>query len=440
MGKGHAKVCGRRTVNSNGALSLTRLASLSLSLLISLSSAAAWSQPQEGDPDPLRNISWFEGNKERLDQLIIEYGLASPDFDPTRRPLAIFDWDNTVTKNDIGAATVAWVVQHGLVLQPEDSDWSRTTPYLTEAAALRLREVCGTEIPAGEPLPTPQNTACAEELVSIYRNASLLDGTAAFAGYNHRMFKPTAAWQSILLAGYSPDEVRAIASAVIEHHTTAPIGATMQIGSIEGIDGYIRIYEPIAELIAVLQDNGFDVWVVSASPQYVVEPFAARVGVAADRVIGIRTDIAQDGGLTTNFQACGPIGPRENSLMTFADGKRCWINQVILGIEGREALERAPERRRPVFVAGDATTDVTMLRDATVLRLVFNRNKPELMCYAYDNEDGRWLINPMFIDPKPPRSDPYPCSTTACRLADGTPAPCLNEQNVVISDQRDSVY
>jgi hypothetical protein len=126
--------------------------------------------------------------------------------------------------------------------------------------------------------------------------------------------------------------------------------------------------------------------------------------------------------------------------MTFADGKRCWINQVILGIEGGEALERAPERRRPVFVAGDATTDVTMLRDATVLRLVFNRNKPELMCYAYDNEDGRWLINPMFIDPKPLRSDPYPCSTTACRLADGTPAPCLNEQNVVISDQRDSVY
>ena len=186
--------------------------------------------------------------------------------------------------------------------------------------------------------------------------------------------------------------------------------------------------------------SSFAVWIVSASPQHVVEPFAARVGVSPDRVIGIRSELDDNGRLTAGFQACGPVASGENSLMTFADGKRCWINQVIVGIDGPEALDRAPEGRRPVFVAGDAVTDITMLRDANGLRLVINRNKPELMCYAYHNEDGNWLINPMFIEPKPARQDLYPCSTTACRLADGTPTPCLDEQGLVIPYQVDSVF
>lgn len=42
---------------------------------------------------------------------------------------------------------------------------------------------------------------------------------------------------------------------------------------------------------------------------------------------------------------------------------------------------------------------MTFITDATALRLVINRNQIELMCRAYDDSDGRWLVNPMFIDP-----------------------------------------
>jgi hypothetical protein len=44
------------------------------------------------------------------------------------------------------------------------------------------------------------------------------------------------------------------------------------------------------------------------------------------------------------------------------------------------------------------------------LRLVLNRSQIELMCRAHENSDGRWLINPQFIDPLP-QSPPYPCVT-----------------------------
>jgi len=379
---------------------------------------------------------WYGENRARLDQLVQDYGSGSADYDPEKRPIAVFDWDNTVAKNDIGAATVAWVIQHGLVHQP--ADWASVMPFLTAGAAARLNTLCRFGV-VGEPLDTPSSPDCASELLAVYRRAALTDGTPAFAGYNHHTFKPTAAWQSILLAGYSPDEVRQLAEQVIEAHTSAEIGATQTVGHTDGVDAYIRLYPLIHGLITELQTAGFDVWVVSASPQHVVEPFASRVGVAADHAIGIRSEIDPTGRQTTRFQSCTSDDPQDG-LITFADGKRCWINRVILGIQGEQAMERAPDGRGPVFVAGDAGTDLTMLRDATALRLVINRNKTDLMCYAYHNEDGNWLVNRMFIEPKPERAQAYSCSVDACTSTEGNGVPCLDESGSTIPDQRDTVF
>jgi hypothetical protein len=126
--------------------------------------------------------------------------------------------------------------------------------------------------------------------------------------------------------------------------------------------------------------------------------------------------------------------------MTYIDGKRCYINKKILGIKGKAQLDAAPEARRQALAGGDATTDVTMLRDATGVRIALNRNKDELMCRAYDNADGRWAVNPMFIQPLPALSRTYPCSTTAFENSDGTRGPVLRDDGSVIPDQRDVVH
>jgi hypothetical protein len=127
--------------------------------------------------------------------------------------------------------------------------------------------------------------------------------------------------------------------------------------------------------------------------------------------------------------------------MTYIDGKRCWINQVILGIQGPAALQPAPEARRQAIAGGDADTDVTMLRDATGIRIALNRNRNELMCRAYANQDGKWLVNPMFIEPLPRYTKGYPCSTTGYVDADGKEAPVIGDDGVTpIPDQRDTVF
>jgi len=92
-----------------------------------------------------------------------------------------------------------------------------------------------------------------------------------------------------------------------------------------------------------------------------------------------------------------------------------------------------------VFAAGDSDTDVDFLRDAKY-KLVLNRNKTELMCYAYLNEQGSWRVNPMFLKPKSAFAAGYACATSACKDSAGAPVPCRDEAGNMIPDQLDTVY
>jgi hypothetical protein len=153
-------------------------------------------------------------------------------------------------------------------------------------------------------------------------------------------------------------------------------------------------------------------------------------------VIGIRQLLDGDGKLTYSFEGCGPVAPGEDSMISYIEGKRCWVNKVIYGDKTANAINRRPVDKRQVFGAGDSDTDIEFLRDAKY-KLALNRQKKELMCFTYNNEGNSWRANPMFIEPK---TSPValPCSTTACKDASGTGQPCRDEAGNVIPDQIDS--
>ncbi|WP_197040987.1 haloacid dehalogenase-like hydrolase [Chondromyces apiculatus] len=419
----------------------------------STSSGTAGGNPDGGvevlpDLDPA--LAWYGQNRQRLDAFIDAHGRNDPGYDPARRPVAVFDWDNTVIKNDVGDATMFWMLRHDLIRQPAGKNWRLTSPYLTAAARTALDVACGALVDAGQPLPTSTSSACADAILSIYVDGTTTGGAAAFEGYNHRWISPGYAWLAQLQAGYLPAEIRSFADAAITEALAADLGATHTIGTRTGLAATLRIYDQIRDLIGVMQENGLDVWVVSASPQFVVEPFAERVGIAADHVVGIRQVTGGDGRLTANLQGCGsvPDGQNDgsgnvtgNALITYIEGKRCWINKVIYGDTGPNALTKtADPAKRQVFGAGDSDTDVTFLQDATAMKLVVNRNKKEIMCNGYRNLGDRWLVNPMFIAPRPRYDAGYACATNACVDASGAGAPCLDEEGQVIPEQVDSVY
>lgn len=355
---------------------------------------------------------WKDTTRAAINKMLTEHGIASPTFDATKRPVAVFDWDNTVVKNDIGDGTFFWLLQNDKILQPANKDWGTTSAALTAAAKTALNTACDGAAAAGQPLPTSTTAACAAEILNVYYNGKTVAGTAAWnpasgvtSTTNHQY-----AWVAQLLAGYKPYEVHEFALSAFYENLSNPVGATQSVGGVS-VPGYLRVYDQIRDLAGALQENGFDVWVLTASPQYIVEAISMEIGVPAHRVIGIRT-VLSGGKITSNLQGCGTVADNTNTLITFDRGKRCWINKVIYGEPAATQLDvNADVAKRPVFVAGDSDTDIAMLKDASVLKLVLNRNKTQTMCNALANLGGKWHVEPMFIEPKPKKTTPYPCTT-----------------------------
>jgi len=275
----------------------------------------------------------------------------------------------------------------------------------------------------------------------VYTDSVTTTGLDAFTGQNFRRMEPAYAFTAQILAGYTPSEIQTFTLDAITPMLAAPIDATQTVGSGTTVAAWLRVYDQQKDLIAAAQSRGYDVWIISASPQDVVEAFAPMAGVAGDHVIGIRQLTDAGGRLTYDLQGCGTVADGDDSLISYIEGKRCWVNKVVFGDTDRTAIQRRADGQRQVFAAGDSDTDIEFLRDATY-RFVLNRNKKELMCYAYYDDGGadHWLVNPMFIEPKAQASAPYACSTAACKNVIGVSGPCLDDFSDVIPDQQDTVF
>ncbi|MEU6929985.1 haloacid dehalogenase-like hydrolase [Streptomyces sp. 2RAF24] len=399
--------------------------------------AAGTAQATPREPHQARDCAgltvsegWYGDNKARLERLMADHCRQKGD-----KPVAVFDWDNTVIKNDVGDATFYWLLRNDRIRPPRHGDWTTTSRYLTPEAAAALGEACPAD---ARTLPTSTDTGCADELLSVYGSGTTTAGKKAFDGYDHRRIEPQYAWLAQLLHGWTSRQVRSFAAAARAENLAAPQGATQQVGTAK-VTGWVRYYTQQRDLIRALKASGFDVWIVSASPEPVVDVWAQGVDIAPDHAVGIR-NTTEHGRLTSHLKGCGSVRDGEDRMITYIDGKRCWINQEIFGVRGPAAERVQPAARRQVLAAGDSDTDISFLRDATGLRLVLNRNKNELMCRAYDNGDGRWLVNPMFIEPKKAKTSAYPCATTGYTAPDGTAEPVRRTDGSVVPDQQDSVY
>ena len=71
-----------------------------------------------------------------------------------------------------------------------------------------------------------------------------------------------------------------------------------------------------------------------------------------------------------------------DGTMTYIDGKRCFIDTIIRGLNGPRALKPMPRDLPPNVAGGDAITDVSMVRDAVGVQAIG-------ACRPADTLDGR---------------------------------------------------
>lgn len=364
---------------------------------------------------------WYGENRAALNDFMDEYKVC-PDDEVSDAPIAVFDFDNTVITGDIGDGSLFELLNNDMVHRPPS--WQATSRHLTPEAIASLDLYCPLESIA-DPLPTSSNPDCLTAMLCIYREGALWNGmqTEADTGTlctgaaawvlsgdaTPDTIEPAYAWAVSLQAGYTPDEIGVVARAAFDRLLAGELGSSLTMGYLDDIDGYIRLNEQLHDLMSAMQANGFDVWISSATAHFVVSALAPdHVGIAADHVIGAQQSVGEDGLLTYDFPGCGRYADETQELMNYREGKRCWINKVIFGMA--DGPDQQSQASPIVFGAGDSDTDSFFVRDATGKRLMLNRNKGEIMCYAYANTDGKWLVNPMFYLPRAQKESGYDCS------------------------------
>ncbi|MBN2496970.1 MAG: haloacid dehalogenase-like hydrolase [Deltaproteobacteria bacterium] len=133
-----------------------------------------------------------------------------------------------------------------------------------------------------------------------------------------------------------------------------------------------KVFAPMRDLIALLQAHGFEVWIVTASPEAMYQLFlSAELGIPITHVVGVKSVVR--GGIVTD-EIVMPV-PQDR-------GKK-------------EAIETFVQER-PLLVAGNSRGDKEMIEYSQDLRVIVNPDehvapdqKQSIADYA--REQG-WLV------------------------------------------------
>ena len=155
---------------------------------------------------------------------------------------------------------------------------------------------------------------------------------------------------ALLMAGLSPDQARGLAHEVLEQALST---------------GEIGFRPEVQDLVAALQAQDWEVWVVTASTPYAVQVAASHYGVSPSFVLGM--DLVTLDGL---------LAPAIRGPVCFGPGKV----QVI-----REQIGKVPD-----LALGDAPTDLDMLRFSGQALLVGEH--PQMLRAAGQD----WWMQPSF--------------------------------------------
>ena len=287
------------------------------------------------------------------DPAVAAFLAAHLDHDTGPRPIAVFACDGTVIQGDMGEAMFYRQIEHfhfrrsPALVWPDHPRRGEIGRLYGELAALSPGGR------AGSPLFAP----FAEILLSRYFDQIASGEVVKACADIVRLF-----------AGYTPDEVRALARATFEAEFSSPIG-TRRLG-VRAVPGGARFIRESVDLIGALAERHFDIWVVSGSNKWSVEPVFQRFGIPADRIIGIDLEV-RDGLLTDRAEVPVPI--RAGKI---------------------DALLRRT-RVVPLLAASDSKNDIPLLLHSAGLRVRINSRKRDTADFfraAGIAPDSTWVL------------------------------------------------
>lgn len=241
-----------------------------------------------------------------------------------RKPVAVFDFDNTLILGDIAfAAQRVQVEEHRFGFDPS----APSAAFPEDVAAL---------FAAWNAASTPEEKSAAQARIQAavlgrYDKVRAAEGPEGGLAYLAR-----------LLEGLTPDEARQLGRDALAREMASQV-CTLSLqgdgGTTVSYPSGIRLRPPLQAMLERLEQAGFDLWVVSASPEPLVQGAAEALGIPAARVIGVRTAVV-DGKLTSELEKPLP-----------------WRQGKVDAIQARIGV-------RPALAFGDGWTDYEMMANA----------------------------------------------------------------------------
>jgi phosphoserine phosphatase len=269
------------------------------------------------------------------------------------RKIAVFDCDGTVIRGDIGEAMFYRQIREFLFRHSPADIWPDHPKRAELGRLFNLLE----RLPKEERLRCREFGTFADILLTWYHGQ--ID-----AG---KVEKACADIVS-LFAGFTIEEVRSIANDNFLEEINIPFTED-ELGSQKVPRGLRFLAQPVA-LLRALQQHGFDVWAVSGSDKFAVEPVFRALGVPAERVIGIEL-----------FDRSGVLLPEAQQPIPIREKK-------IVALEQRTGT-------KPLIAASDSRNDIPLLLSATELRILVNsRGRPSTDFFKLGGaaRDASWFV------------------------------------------------
>lgn len=321
-------------------------------------------------------------NHALLEQLLAEAGRR--DQGPGR-PYVVCDWDNTSAFGDV-EETLAYFMADTLAYALSPAAFERAARLGVPTGPTRLVDAAGRPVVFEDLL-----SDLVDDYAFLHASFAGLGGTRTLeevrATEEHRDFVArlfvlfdaieaaagTARadlWQGQLMTGTTSEKLEELSERSIRKNLGAEIRKVPLSGSrtlvrrsgqvFTTTSQGLRIHPDMGSLYQALMRAGVDVYVVSASPEELVVPFATKAeygyGIPRDHVLGVR--FAKEGGVLQPELAPG-------RAMTWGPGKVELIRTLLVPRHGQD----------PLVVFGDSDGDADMLSAFPGTRLGFIVNR-----------------------------------------------------------------
>ena len=334
---------------------------------------------------PLPRGDWNKDVRKELNKLIKSEGSSSKKYDADCPPYAVFDFDNTTIINDVELCVTTYQIEFlRFKISPDQMpelllrgvpDPDATLENISDhevSARMLVEDICEDYSwlysnyislwisPTGEEARKALEKIDGKKEYRDFRAKliALGNGIQSTFGYAEACF-----WTENLFNGMTEGDIAGLVRDAADHNMAMKkVSSTTWESPNRGKAGRISVSfaqgmgltDEMKCLYSALKDNGFDIYILSASREAVVEALACDTAfgldMAPENVYGLRFLTSQGG--TVRFDS--------SYIQPYTEGKANAINAYIVPKHGG---------KDPALVAGDSNGDFAMLTSFPSLRI-----------------------------------------------------------------------